>query len=802
MIEQLFSLITTSPGNLIVHLALAFAIMATLQAITAARKMMPPASLRRLLIGLNAILLGQLVLFASSGLTWQNIADPHGFMPPLDRAVAAWSLVWIVWLWIFPRNPRLSDGVNALTNLVIILGFLFSVVGWMQISDGLAFNGTWYDWGWAFFTISICFAGLVLLGIQRPEGWGIGAAILLLNLIGWSAHILIGDVTQDFSAWARLAQLCTYPLLPALAQRHALASTEGKPAEPALPTFPEEKRRHSLDPRAVHAWLELANQTSAANIRSTLTRAIAQTLTADLCFLAPAQFTGGKLILMNGYDLLRDEELQDISLDASQVPGLASSVQRARPLRLSGDSSSSELDILASALSLEQPGSLLTIPLANGQEAWGAILLLSPYSNRSWSTSDQNFLLTASNELITLLKTPVEVAAQQPSYIAERLKESLTTLQGDYERLQAENASLLQRLEEASSQPAPAADSAEMSSLLAVQKESEEVIARLQDENRHLQNQLEIFQNSLVSDTTDGAMEEAVPGSESQVSLELRLALEEVAHLQNAVAGANMKILALEMQTRHGGPSDNEHMEVIASTVQELRQPITSIIGYTDLIMSETVGILGALQRKFMERIRASTERMRSLLDDLIMVTVLEGKPVEINPDRVDVFQIIDRAVAATSAQFRERDLALELDLPESLPPLMADQDAMEQIMVHLLQNAAAVTQEDGVIVLKASVTDSESQPYLLVQVTDAGGGIAPEDLSRVFWRHYRADNPLIQGIGDKGVGLSIARTLVEAMGGRIWVESQPGVSATFSVLLPITPDQENDPIIPNESTP
>jgi signal transduction histidine kinase len=75
---------------------------------------------------------------------------------------------------------------------------------------------------------------------------------------------------------------------------------------------------------------------------------------------------------------------------------------------------------------------------------------------------------------------------------------------------------------------------------------------------------------------------------------------------------------------------------------------------------------------------------------------------------------------------------------------------------------------------------------FIMIQVTDSGGGIASEDLPRVFTRLYRADNVLIQGVGDTGVGLSIAKTLTEAQNGRIWVESEPNVGATFSVLLPI----------------
>jgi signal transduction histidine kinase len=87
---------------------------------------------------------------------------------------------------------------------------------------------------------------------------------------------------------------------------------------------------------------------------------------------------------------------------------------------------------------------------------------------------------------------------------------------------------------------------------------------------------------------------------------------------------------------------------------------------------------------------------------------------------------------------------------------------------------------------LRVQTKEEEGREYVLLQVTDTGGGIPAEDLPRVFTRLYRADNVLIQGVGDTGVGLSIAKTLTEAQKGRIWVESEIGKGSTFSVLLPI----------------
>jgi signal transduction histidine kinase len=134
----------------------------------------------------------------------------------------------------------------------------------------------------------------------------------------------------------------------------------------------------------------------------------------------------------------------------------------------------------------------------------------------------------------------------------------------------------------------------------------------------------------------------------------------------------------------------------------------------------------------------------------------------------------------------RERNITLRVDLPEELPQVHTDLDALQQIFIHLLENAGTVTPREGTIILRAHMDEQPpGTSSLLVQVTDHGGGISPEDLPRVFARRYRAENPLIQGVGDTGVGLSITKTLVESLGGKIWVESQPGQSSTFSVQLP-----------------
>jgi signal transduction histidine kinase len=221
---------------------------------------------------------------------------------------------------------------------------------------------------------------------------------------------------------------------------------------------------------------------------------------------------------------------------------------------------------------------------------------------------------------------------------------------------------------------------------------------------------------------------------------------------------------------------------------------MTSILGYIDLLIGESVGILGETQHQFLQRVKANIERMGGLLNDLIKVTTIDAGHITLSPEAVDLINVIEEAIISLSTQFSERNVAVQMDMPSELPPIHADRDSLYQIVQHLLSNACQCSQADSQVLVRARLEEYGDRidglpSYLFVSVADSGGGIVPEDQRRVFQRLYRADNPLIAGLGETGVGLSIAKALVEAQGGRIWVESEIGVGSTFSFILPLLLD-------------
>ncbi len=789
LFQNILDLITSPTGNLIYHLVLAFSVISTFQAAWIARESLPSAQSRRLVFGLGMLLVGQAVLFVCSGLAWQKVIDANRFFPPLDRAVILFSLVWIVWLWNFPNPARLGDLVTGFLNLGTIVLFFFTFTSW-SAQAGEHFNSfSWMDWSWQIASIFVIVTGIAILIFSRPVGWGFGFAMLALLLTGIVAHLVVMPTVGDLSGYVRIAQLAAFPLLPTLLHRLRTATVEEQEpvrvrqtaAEPppaqtesaAQIPYPrkQERRRYSTDPRTLHAWLELSETRDPERVLAGMSKAIAHTMLSDLCFLVTGP-NYGHIVLQSGYDLIREEEMQGTMLEQGQLPMLSNALQRGRSLRIvTTDSQPPDLITLSSALGLKETGSLMFIPLVYKEKQEGGILFLSPYSNRQWSQDDQTYL---TSELEIIARILHREPPQAETTLGENLRIEVEGLRAENQKLLADINQLRQGILPTSQPVAPEMD---LTSLVALQQEAQEQIANLQAENERLQSALRSQGISVLS-----------PDEFSRLELELRSTLQEIAQLQNQLAEANARNMMLEREVKAGGRGVSEDREVITSIVQEIRQPMSSILGYTDLLLAESVGILGALQRKFLERVKASTVRMRAMLDDLIKVASMSDGPIEVLPQPVELGTIIDNAVAETSAQLREKNIALLVDLPQEMPQLYADQDAIQQIILHLLQNAGAVTPQEGSVTIRACMKQDNEDEYLLLQIGDTGGGIQPEDLSKVFARRYRADMPLIQGLGDTGVGLSIAKALVEAHGGRIWVDTVAGQSTTFSVLMPVRP--------------
>jgi signal transduction histidine kinase len=774
-IITILNIFKETTGSIVYHLILVFSIVTALQSSFFLYRASGFPQARRTVFGLSFLISAQVALFVLSVLGLANILNPQIFLPPADRALTLFALVWMIWLWTFPEPSRSSDVTTALVSLLIGAAFALSLIANSQIPPA-PFNTTIIDGYWQLASMGTALFGLFLLLVRRPNGWSNGMAVFLLAFAGHLLHMLFGRADGDYPSMVRLAYMAAYPLLTTLAQRFPAPAQTPTTIKPIAPS--DERRRYSTDPKTFHALLALAAESSVDRVSEAITRAVAQTMLADLSFLIYLTDSNSQMQIASGYDLIREENLEGGSMNKNLIPMLTNSIQRGRPLRLPSSSTSADIKGLSDLLGLTSPGHLMSVPILTAEkEAIGGVLVLSPYSNRLWSAEDQAFLANIATSLVPIIQRGQKMNALE--HKSEQTKQELDVARERIADLERRNEDLLKQMDAVKADAAEGLAQAEnLAELTRMQEETQKAIEKLKAENETLRKSQGIKPGSKAS---------------TQMEAELRSTLEEIARLQNQLAEASIR--AAETEQGSAAAASNEQAEVVTSISQELRQPMSSLVGYTDLLLGESVGILGALQRKFVERIKSSTERIDNLINDLIQVTTLETELNTLKPEPVDLNMIIDNAMSYTSSQVREKNITMHLDLPKDIASIHADREALQQILIHLLQNAGAASPNEGSVRLRVQTKTEEGGEYVLLQVTDTGGGIPAEDLPRVFTRLYRADNVLIQGVGDTGVGLSIAKTLTEAQKGRIWVESEVGKGSTFSVLLPIAmnlPESEN----------
>lgn len=317
----------------------------------------------------------------------------------------------------------------------------------------------------------------------------------------------------------------------------------------------------------------------------------------------------------------------------------------------------------------------------------------------------------------------------------------------------------------------------------ALEGEREQLLARLEGDRSRVEQ---------VSAGSVGSLTSIIEDLTTQ-----RARLERELHeAKTALAALESRVEALQAQKLSPARSAQQPQDpaLILGMVQELRTPLTSIAGYVDLLLAESAGILGEMQRRFLQRVAANVARLLSMMEDLARITALDMGELNLLPEPVDLVSIIEDAITASSNQFREKGLTVHLNLADDLPLVAADRDALGQIIGQLLTNAYLASPPDSEIFISASrqsvpLSNNGSRQLvdsLLVSVEDRGGGIAPEDLERVFARKYKAENPLIQGLGDTGVGMAIAKALVEAHGGKLWLETRAQIGSAFYFALPL----------------
>lgn len=237
----------------------------------------------------------------------------------------------------------------------------------------------------------------------------------------------------------------------------------------------------------------------------------------------------------------------------------------------------------------------------------------------------------------------------------------------------------------------------------------------------------------------------------------------------------------------------------LATVSHELRSPLTSIIGYTEMLESGAAGALSDGQAEFLGTIRSKADQLLGLISSLLDLGRLEAKSLDLNHESVDAHALLSDLAATIVPTANRRNVSLEVHVGEQTPKLWGDPVRLSQILLNLADNAVKFSDEGGTVTVRAERGEidatgasglgaalfSASRPAVVLTVEDGGMGIAEQSLSNIFDAFYQVDAGTTRVHGGAGLGLSIVKQLVDGHEGKIEVTSTLGEGTTFVVTLP-----------------
>jgi signal transduction histidine kinase len=220
--------------------------------------------------------------------------------------------------------------------------------------------------------------------------------------------------------------------------------------------------------------------------------------------------------------------------------------------------------------------------------------------------------------------------------------------------------------------------------------------------------------------------------------------------------------------------------QLIGDVSHELRTPLTTIKGSMEGLLD---GVLEPTPETF-ENIHREASRLQRLVSDLQVLSQVESGAVPLRATQANLIPLIEVVCSRLKPQFLEKGVSLEVDLKQSLPPVIIDEDRISQVLINLLGNALQYTPKGGIVWLSAETTDD----VIEISVKDSGIGIPAEHIPHLFTRFYRVDKSRSRAGGGSGIGLTIAKHIVAIHGGHIWAESHGlGKGSKFTFTIPTT---------------
>ncbi len=225
---------------------------------------------------------------------------------------------------------------------------------------------------------------------------------------------------------------------------------------------------------------------------------------------------------------------------------------------------------------------------------------------------------------------------------------------------------------------------------------------------------------------------------------------------------------------------DRLKSDIVAIVSHELRTPLTSIKGYVELVLDGTMGAITETQRKCLEIANENIDRLKRLIDNMLDLSKIEHGELEMNTKPTNLKDIVENAVNTLKPLADEKNINIIYKINDII--INCDKDRITQVLTNLIENAIKFSPINEKVVIEAFKEGNSVH----IKVIDNGPGIPKKDLDRIFDRFYQVDSPAKRIKGGSGLGLAVCKSIIEAHGGVIWVESELGKGSIFHIILPI----------------
>ncbi len=782
-LSQIANIFGAWPGDLVYRLIILFAVEVMVAlAFSHGRRLLWPAPILRVLQAGLVLTFGQVLLILAAAISRLVDIPAEAVLPPLDRFVEIVSLALLGWAFVplYRRSRWGSYALGLFTPIAALVIYAFLAPRWyLGFAPGAAFNQSLQNIFWGLWGLALAGAAAtgVLLPLIRPrpggEPWGQTLIAFVFILAGYLLHLIFPNPALSAAAWVRWGLVVAYPLLLSSFYQQTSTSTslEQPAAELCLPAVAGGSATPWLLWEGLRLVSESADSVSRAGALQKTSQAMASTLGAGLVAVGLPGPSPDAVELLALCCPGQSSALGGRFQLESQ-PTIKRAITRKQGLPITAQG---ELAALNKFLGNSTVAALWAEPILHARQALGVLLVGKDKSASEWSPADIQNIHAYTAYLSSALHTAIalESATRQNQTSASQLTSLESQLAQSQANTEAQMVSTRTELQQAKAELGVARQQ-----ITHYRKQVDDLAALVQ-----LQDNI----SQRVQAGQEMADEAWVPIQKLSDLLLQRHELEnQVSEWQLEAARLMALQKALEDQTQKA----QQQIATLQGQLEAARPPHLAyqrkLKGRSELIAwaaQELAAQLGAASDTG-SSLPADTAPLKELIDNLIAIS--DAEPLLFQREPVNSAELVQEALA-TAPQCSQRGVSVVLDITADAPTLSADRRSLVQAISLLLSNACRCSLPDTLVTASLRrASDPQSQDYMQLSISDTGRGITSADRPRVF-NYRRADQETpIQGLGDNGLGLPVAKLIIEAHDGRIWMDSKLGTGTTFTILLPL----------------